>query len=42
MLPDDFLGKMKQNLEEVEAEVRARTRYEPFPDDDPPPPDEEC
>ena len=36
MLPDDYLRKMKQDLSEVEAQVEAKTRYEPFPDDDPP------
>ena len=39
MLPDDYLRKMKQGLEEVEAEVEAETRYEPDPDFSPPPDD---
>jgi hypothetical protein len=32
MLPDDYLRKMKQDLGEVEAQVEAKTRYEPDPD----------
>ena len=32
-LPDDYLRKMKQDIKEVEAQVEARARYEPFPDD---------
>jgi hypothetical protein len=39
-LPDDYLRKMKQDLSEVEAEVEAKTRYEPDPDFSPPPTDE--
>ncbi|MBN2465466.1 hypothetical protein JXD38_07570 [candidate division WOR-3 bacterium] len=38
MLPDDYLRKLKQDLAEVEAQVEAETRYEPFPDDGSPPP----
>jgi hypothetical protein len=41
MLPDDYTRKMKQDLKEVEDQVEARTRYQPFPDDDPPPPDDD-
>ncbi len=40
MLPDGYLRKLKQDLEEIEAAVEAGTRYEPFLDDDPPPPDD--
>jgi len=36
MLPDDYIRKMKQDLEEVEAQVEAKTRYEPDPDFCPP------
>jgi hypothetical protein len=38
MLPDDYLGKMKQALGEVEAEaeVEAKARYEPDFDFSPP------
>ena len=32
MLPDDYLRKLKQDLEEVEAQVESETRYEPDPD----------
>jgi hypothetical protein len=28
---------MKQDLGEIEAQVKSKTRYEPFSDDDPPP-----
>ena len=41
MLPDDYIRKMKQDLGEVEAQVEAKTRYEPFPDDSPPPSDDD-
>lgn len=41
MLPGDCLRKMKQDLEEVEAQVESETRYEPdfspAPEDDAPP-----
>jgi hypothetical protein len=36
MLPDDYLRKMKQGLEEVEAKVKDETRYEPDSDFSPP------
>ncbi|MBN2464716.1 hypothetical protein JXD38_03710 [candidate division WOR-3 bacterium] len=32
MLPDDYIRRMKQDLEEIEAQVEAETRYEPDPD----------
>ncbi|MBM3332734.1 hypothetical protein FJY68_12960 [candidate division WOR-3 bacterium] len=32
MLPDDYIRKMKQTLEEVEAKVEDEARYEPDPD----------
>jgi hypothetical protein len=41
MLPDDYLRKMKQALEEVEAKVGAETRYEPDADFSPPPVDDD-
>jgi hypothetical protein len=31
MLRDDYIRKMKQDMEEVEAKVEAQTRYEPDP-----------
>jgi hypothetical protein len=37
MLPDDYNRKMKQDMGDVEDQVEAKSRYEPFPDDDPPP-----
>jgi hypothetical protein len=39
-LPDDYLGKLKQDLSEVEAQVEAESRYEPDPDFSPPPVDD--
>jgi hypothetical protein len=41
MLPDDYIRKMKQDLEELEAKVESKTRNEPFTDD-PPPSDDGC
>ena len=41
MLPDDYLRKMKRDLGEVEAQVEAETRCEPYPDDPPPSDDEQ-
>ena len=41
MLPDDYLRKMKQDLAEVEAQVRAEIRYEPDPDFSPPTEDDD-
>lgn len=40
MLPDDYIRKMKQGLEEVEAKFEAETRYEPNPDFSPLPDDD--
>jgi hypothetical protein len=40
MVPDDYLGKLKQDLSEVEAQVEAETRHEPDPDFSPPPDDD--
>jgi hypothetical protein len=40
MLPDVYIRKMRQDLEEVQAQVESKTRYEPFPDDSPPPDDD--
>ena len=34
--PDDYLRKLKQDMEKVEAEVEAKTRHEPDPDFLPP------
>ena len=39
MLPDDYLRKMKHDLNELEAQVQCKTRYEPDPDFSPPPDD---
>ena len=41
MLPDDYLRKLKQDLSQVETQVKAETRYEPIPDDAPPPSDDD-
>jgi len=40
MLPDDYLRKLKQGLEEVETQVKDETRYEPDADFSPPPDDD--
>jgi len=40
MLPDDYIRKMKQELSELEAQVEAKTRYEPDPDFSPQPDDD--
>jgi hypothetical protein len=39
-LPDDYLRKLQQDLSEVEAQVEAKSRYEPDPDFSPPPSDD--
>jgi hypothetical protein len=36
ILPDNYLRKMKRDLEEFEAQVEAVTHYEPDPDFSPP------
>jgi hypothetical protein len=40
MLPDDYLRMMKQAQCEVEAQIEAKTRYEPDPDLSPSPDDD--
>jgi hypothetical protein len=39
MLPDDYLGKLRQDLAEADAAADSMTRYEPVLDDPPPPDD---
>jgi len=39
-LPDDYIRKMKQALEEIEAKVEDETKYEPDPDFSPAPDDD--
>ncbi len=41
ILPDNYIRKLKQDLNELDAQVESKTRYEPDPDFSPPPSDDD-